>query len=53
MTKVFGFTGTDPTGAMHEITSQTGDQVTLIQTWLESDGNGTIIPAYPQFTGKD
>lgn len=40
MTQVFGFTGTDPVGGMWEITPQTGDQITLIQTWLESDGSG-------------
>ncbi len=38
--QVFGFTGMEPTGAMHELSPQTGDQVTLIQTWLESDGSG-------------
>ncbi len=40
MTQVFGFTGTDPTGAMSQITPQTGDQITLAQSWLESDGSG-------------
>jgi hypothetical protein len=40
MTRLFGFTGMDPTGALSEIIPQTGDQVTLIQTWLEPDGSG-------------
>jgi hypothetical protein len=40
MTQVFGFTGTDPVGAMSEITPQTGDQITLAQSWLEPDGSG-------------
>jgi hypothetical protein len=30
----------DSTGVMSEITPQSGDQVTLIQTWLESDRSG-------------
>jgi len=40
LTRIFGFTGTQPTGAMHELIPQSGDQFTLIQTWLESDGDG-------------
>jgi hypothetical protein len=40
MTRVFGYTGMQPTGAMSEIIPQTGDQITLVQTWLESDGSG-------------
>jgi hypothetical protein len=44
MTHVFGFTGPDPTGAMSEITPQSGDQVTLIQTWYEPDGSGAYRP---------
>ena len=40
MTRLFGFTGMDAIGPMHEIIPQTGDQITLIETWLESDGSG-------------
>ncbi len=40
MKQVFGFGGMQPTGTLSEIIPQTGDQITLIQTWLESDGSG-------------
>jgi len=40
LTRIFGFTGMKPTGAMHELMPQSGDQFTLIQTWLEPDGDG-------------
>jgi hypothetical protein len=46
--RVFGFTGSDETGAPHEIIPQTGDQVTLLQTWLEQDSSG----GYQQVTEK-
>jgi hypothetical protein len=45
MMQVFGFTGEDATGAPREIIPQTGDQITLIQTWLEPDGSGGYRPA--------
>ncbi|MEN6408469.1 MAG: hypothetical protein ABFD44_01990, partial [Anaerolineaceae bacterium] len=48
MTRIYGFTGMDATGALHEIIPQTGDQVTLIQTWLESDGAGGVKTATEQ-----
>jgi hypothetical protein len=38
--QVFGFTGTEPTGAMSELSPQIGDQFTILQTWLEPDGAG-------------
>jgi hypothetical protein len=40
MTRLFAFTGMDGVGPMHEIIPQAGDQITLIETWLESDGSG-------------
>lgn len=42
MTRLYGFTSMDSTGALHEIIPQTGDTITLIQTWLESDGSGGV-----------
>lgn len=43
--RVFVFTSEDPTGAPREITPQSGDQVTLIETWLTPDSSGTYQPA--------
>ncbi len=43
--QVFTFTDEGQTGAPREVIPQTGDQVTLIQTWLEQSGN-----AYRQVT---
>jgi hypothetical protein len=40
MTHVYGFNGQDASGPLHEIIPQSGDQITLIQTWLEADGSG-------------
>lgn len=42
--RVFAFSGQEPTGALREITPQSGDQVTLIQTWLTPDSSGTYKP---------
>lgn len=44
MTRVYGFTGMDATGPLSEIIPQSGDQITLIQTWLEPDGSGGYKP---------
>lgn len=38
--RVYGFAGNDTAGAPSEIIPQTGDQITLLQTWLQSDGSG-------------
>ncbi len=38
--RVYTYTGQDATGALREVTPQTGDQITLIQTWLSPDSSG-------------
>jgi hypothetical protein len=40
MTHLYGFTGLQPVGPLREIIPQSGDQITLIETWLEPDGSG-------------
>jgi hypothetical protein len=39
--RIYGFTGMKPTGPLSEIIPQSGDKVTLIQTWLEPEGSGS------------
>ncbi len=38
--QVFGFTGTDGTGAPREIIPQTGDTFTVLEKWMDLDQNG-------------
>jgi len=46
--QVFGFTGTDETGAPREITPQTGDTFTIQERWLDLDANGAVTGAATQ-----
>jgi hypothetical protein len=39
---VYGFTGTEETGAPREITPQPGDRFTLFEKWLDLDANGVV-----------
>jgi hypothetical protein len=41
LTRMYAFTGMQPSDALSEVIPQTGDQFTLIQTWLEADGSGS------------
>jgi hypothetical protein len=41
---VYGYTSQEPIGALSEITPQTGDTITLINTWLVPDGSGGYTP---------
>ena len=43
LTKVFGFTGQDGTGAPHEITPQTGDTFTILDKWMDLDAQGNVV----------
>jgi hypothetical protein len=38
--QVFGFTGTDFTGAPHEINPNTGDTFTILDKWMDLDASG-------------
>ncbi|MCB9421138.1 MAG: hypothetical protein H6667_15155 [Ardenticatenaceae bacterium] len=40
--QVFGFTGEDGTGAPREIIPQSGDSFTVLEKWLDLDGNGRV-----------
>lgn len=40
LTRLVAYTGTEPIGMVSELIPEDGDQITLIQTWLESDGSG-------------
>jgi len=46
--QVFGFTGTDETGAPREITPQVGDTFTIQERWLDLDINGAVTGAATQ-----
>ena len=39
---VYGFTGTDETGAPREITPQPGDRFTVFEKWLDLDASGVV-----------
>lgn len=41
--QVFGFTGTDETGAPREIIPQTGDSFTTQESWMDLDANGAVV----------
>jgi hypothetical protein len=40
--QVFGFTGSDATAAPREIIPQAGDQVTILEKWMDLDENGRV-----------
>ena len=40
--QVFGFTGTDATGAPHEIIPQPGDTFTILDRWMDLDSEGNV-----------
>ncbi len=40
--QVFGFTGDQAAGAPREITPEAGDQVTIIEKWMDLDANGRV-----------
>lgn len=40
MTRMIGFTGMTPEGTMSEVIPQTGDTITIIDTWMQPDSNG-------------
>ncbi|HWQ84240.1 MAG TPA: clostripain-related cysteine peptidase, partial [Anaerolineales bacterium] len=40
--QVFGFTGEQATGAPREITPEAGDQITIIEQWMDLDENGRV-----------
>ncbi|MBN1666792.1 MAG: hypothetical protein JW862_06875, partial [Anaerolineales bacterium] len=41
--QVFGFTGSEGTGAPREIIPQAGDQFTILEEWLDLDANGQVV----------
>lgn len=41
--QVFGFTGETATGAPREITPATGDQFTVLETWMDLDQKGQVV----------
>ena len=40
--QVFGFTGTETTAAPREIVPQAGDQVTILEKWMDLDSSGRV-----------
>jgi len=40
--QVFGFTGSDTMAAPREIIPQAGDQVTILEKWMDLDANGRV-----------
>lgn len=42
--RVFAYSGQDATGALREITPQSGDSITLLQTWLTPNSEGIYKP---------
>ena len=41
--QVFGFTGTEGTGAPREIIPETGDTFTVLERWIDLDTNGNVV----------
>lgn len=41
--QVFGFTGTEGTGAPREIIPETGDTFTVLERWIDLDANGNVV----------
>lgn len=58
LTSVFGFTGTEDVGELHEVTPQMGDTFTVLEKWLDLDSQGGVSQvAYQEggmitFSGK-
>ena len=46
--QVFGFTGDQATGAPREIVPETGDQVTIVEKWMDLDENGQVTQIVEQ-----
>jgi len=46
--QVFGFTGDQATGAPREIVPETGDQVTILEKWMDLDENGRVTQIVEQ-----
>lgn len=46
--QVFGFTGTESTGAPREITPQRGDSFTILETWNDLDAQGKVTQVVQQ-----
>jgi hypothetical protein len=42
LTQVYGYQGTDDTGAPAEITSSDGDTFTILQKWMDLDASGNV-----------
>jgi hypothetical protein len=49
--QVFGFTGQGGTGAPREITPQTGDTFTVLETWMDLDQQGNVAQRVTQEGG--
>ena len=41
--QVFGFTGTEGTGAPREIIPESGDTFTVLERWIDLDANGNVV----------
>jgi len=48
MQQVFGFTGESGTGAPREITPQSGDTFTILETWTDLDADGNVTETVQQ-----
>ncbi len=46
--QVFGFTGTDATGAPREIIPQAGDTFTILDRWMDLDSEGNVTQVIQQ-----
>ena len=46
--QVYGFTGDQTTGAPREIIPEAGDQVTLLEKWMDLDQNGRVTQVVEQ-----
>ena len=46
--QVFSFTGSETTAAPREIIPQTGDQVTILEKWMDLDENGRVTQIVEQ-----
>ena len=46
--QVFGFTGTDATGAPREIIPQVGDTFTILDRWMDLDSEGNVTQVIQQ-----
>jgi hypothetical protein len=41
--QIFSFTGEDGSGAPREIVPEPGDQVTILEQWMDLDANGAVV----------